>query len=49
MTFRGRAVSQKLAGGLTFFVRKNWAYRVRLEMAGRLGVDFNRRSFPFCP
>jgi hypothetical protein len=48
MTFRGKDVSQKLAGGLTFFVRKNGKHRDFSEKWWAVPVDFERPSFPFC-
>jgi hypothetical protein len=47
MTFRGKAVSQKLAGGLTFFVRENGKQRDSAERWWARLVDFDRPGFPF--
>jgi hypothetical protein len=47
MTFCGNAASQKLAGGLTFFVRKNRKRYDSPENWWLVTVDFDRPSFPF--
>jgi hypothetical protein len=47
MTFCGNAASQKLAGGLTFFVRKNRKHYDSPENWWLVTVDFDRPSFPF--